>query len=359
MKKTYLLTFHRALNYGAVLQCYALYRTISKIGDCEVIDYRSRAIEKRYKLIKRYSSLKDCIRFVISWTKNRAKRKKFDLFLRQNISLTQRFKSITELSKYKWNDGCLFCVGSDQVWNNDITVGDKGYFLEFAPQSNDKISYAASVGTEIDEQYGKYLETKLHDFTAVSVREKSTALKLQTFDVDCTVNIDPVYLLDASEWNIIVERTKNLYKRYILLYLLQKDDELVEAAKNLAKKEQKTLVVISSGIKRLDAVYIDRCDPNEFVGLFARADAIFTNSFHGISFAILFHKLFFFNYQGNQSKTNSRLKDTIELFGLQQQEYKIHNELNKTIDYVRVNSIINAERTKSFNYLKKYIGSYD
>ena len=44
-----ILTFHRAHNYGAVLQCYALQEVLKGMGhDVEVIDYRQSAIDKAY-----------------------------------------------------------------------------------------------------------------------------------------------------------------------------------------------------------------------------------------------------------------------------------------------------------------------
>ena len=37
-----ILTFHDALNYGAVLQCYALQNTLMNLGyEVEVIDYKN------------------------------------------------------------------------------------------------------------------------------------------------------------------------------------------------------------------------------------------------------------------------------------------------------------------------------
>ena len=47
-KKVGILTFHRTLNYGAVLQCFALTEVVSN-ASCEasVIDYRSPIIEQR------------------------------------------------------------------------------------------------------------------------------------------------------------------------------------------------------------------------------------------------------------------------------------------------------------------------
>ena len=47
-----ILTFHRACNYGAALQCFALVKKLNTMGcDAEVIDYRSKAIEQSYQLI--------------------------------------------------------------------------------------------------------------------------------------------------------------------------------------------------------------------------------------------------------------------------------------------------------------------
>ena len=40
-----ILTFHEALNYGAVLQCYGLYRSLTLIeADSEIIDYHCEQI---------------------------------------------------------------------------------------------------------------------------------------------------------------------------------------------------------------------------------------------------------------------------------------------------------------------------
>lgn len=42
-----ILTFHRAINYGAVLQCYALSEVLKKMGhDVFVIDYRQPRVER-------------------------------------------------------------------------------------------------------------------------------------------------------------------------------------------------------------------------------------------------------------------------------------------------------------------------
>lgn len=46
-----ILTFHRAENFGAVLQCLALQNyLISKGNEVEVIDYRNPSIEHQYDI---------------------------------------------------------------------------------------------------------------------------------------------------------------------------------------------------------------------------------------------------------------------------------------------------------------------
>ena len=46
-----IVTFQRADNQGALLQCYALYSYIKKLeSNTEIIDYRNNNIEKVYKI---------------------------------------------------------------------------------------------------------------------------------------------------------------------------------------------------------------------------------------------------------------------------------------------------------------------
>ena len=62
-----ILTFHDALNYGAVLQCYALQNTLMNLGyEVEVIDYKNDFINKFYSpfYIEKFN-LKKLTKFLI------------------------------------------------------------------------------------------------------------------------------------------------------------------------------------------------------------------------------------------------------------------------------------------------------
>lgn len=60
-KRIATITFHRARNYGAVLQAVALQKAIIGLGhDSEVIDYDNRIISSCYDVIQK-SSLKNML----------------------------------------------------------------------------------------------------------------------------------------------------------------------------------------------------------------------------------------------------------------------------------------------------------
>ena len=45
MKKVGIITFHGAKNYGAVLQAYALQRSVEELGnECDIVDYECESI---------------------------------------------------------------------------------------------------------------------------------------------------------------------------------------------------------------------------------------------------------------------------------------------------------------------------
>ena len=78
---------------------------------------------------------------------------------------------------------------------------------------------------------------------------------------------------------------------------------------------------------------------------------IFTDSFHGSVFSIIFKKPFVIFKRGNM---NSRIDTLLSKFHLENRHWdyvKEHKNFND-IDYSHVDKILNKERNKSFDYLK-------
>ena len=89
-----ILTFHRAINFGAVLQCYALYCILSDMGhDVEVIDYRPRYIEKYrkpfywndFKKQRLLSKIKTLLKLPFIYRNKKKSARVFDFFINQHF----------------------------------------------------------------------------------------------------------------------------------------------------------------------------------------------------------------------------------------------------------------------------------
>lgn len=147
-----ILTFHRALNYGAVLQAYALKTAIETKGHkAEIIDYRNSVIESLYKYPKLsdQKTIKDKIKYILCSRWEKSKRDKFELFRKTQLEI-ENAKAYTEGDIADIKDLYdVFLVGSDQVWNPDAHNFDKNFYLDFVSQKHKKHSYAASFGVEI------------------------------------------------------------------------------------------------------------------------------------------------------------------------------------------------------------------
>ena len=219
-KRIGILTFHTAINYGAVLQAYALQKYLNEQGyDCEVIDYQCKKINDNYKILKIKS--KNLKKIIISFLKAPLlflQRKKFKKFVINNIRLSnQKYYPYNITSSNKYYD--CFITGSDQVWNLSLTNNDMSYFLDFATKK--RISYAASNGTEeISEKDFKKVSNYLQKFSAISVREKGLQNSLMNkISISIIKVLDPVFLLDVESWNNLLPNF-NCKEKYILAYII-------------------------------------------------------------------------------------------------------------------------------------------
>ena len=136
-----IMTFHRAINYGAILQAYALQEAVEKMDcECNIIDYRNPYIESKHKksILVDCRNLKDIGRFIFYSKYENEKFKKFRKFASTHLSLSRAYYCIDELRKETFEYDRFIC-GSDQVWNYRNTNFDKSYFLNFTDNKLKKI----------------------------------------------------------------------------------------------------------------------------------------------------------------------------------------------------------------------------
>lgn len=350
-----ILTFHFTRNYGATLQAFALSAYLKSLGhSVEVIDYLPNAITKEYSLLNVNGGVASVFRAIMKIPFVLARNFTFNSFMKKNIRLS-RDKYFTLIDLQNSNvKADIFIVGSDQVWNSDITHGiDPVYYLDFVTTGL-KISYAASFGkTSIPENELVYIAKYLKNFSAVSIREKSIIPFLEKTITNVTFNhvLDPVFLLDKKDYLVLL-KDGNMIGDYLFVYDVHENPKLFNIAKIIAKQKSLKIVAIArahtpkSDVNKL--VYF--CGPQEFLKLIHNAKYIVTNSFHGTSFSIIMNKDF--NVVPNKL-LNERITDILSV--MQLNDRLITNEGNivsDNIDYASVNRILEQEKVKSKNFLK-------
>lgn len=354
-----IVTFHRALNYGAVLQAYALQKFLDSLNiDSCVVDYRSAYMEHFYKPVKA-NPVKDPLKFakeLLYFKKNKEKRKNFDLFIEQYIKTTGPIRSYSELEDLNEHFD-LFLAGSDQVWNWRWSGFDRTYFLDFADISK-RYSYAASFGFDmVQENQQETYATLLNTFQALSVREKTGVEIIKKVTGRRAINhVDPTLLLSNEDWNSLAETPGE--KGYVLLYTLEKSEELENLAAQLAEERHVQVIRIVDAIRKVDK-YVCRgfMSPAEFVGLFANASCIVTNSYHGLMFSCIFEKEFHLAYQKEKNAPNSRLMDFVTEYGLETRVFGTSSYApEKAVDYHKIQERLQDRRDESRNYLQGICG---
>lgn len=369
--KTATITFHKAINYGAILQTYALQQSILKLGiDNDIIDYDCKLISNEYKLINTKSIkslIKSSIKSLITFKMFFCKKNKFKLFIKKYIVLTNPVnKDILKSEEFN-NKYNFFITGSDQVWNYEITNLDDPYFLNFVKDKSKIKSYAASFGVgcipeSLKLKYKNYLER----FSSILVREKTGANIIENL-IDKKVNIvlDPVLLLNQNEWNKIIFKTnfEDIKNNYILVYMSTPYIKIF--AEKLSLKYNIPIFNIADFIlRKRDKIGQTKSElgPEEFISAIKNARFIITGSFHAVVFSIIYNKDFFINNVDKiKENRSSRQKDLLDLLEIKDREIFNHDDDTDfvPIDWNNVNKKLEIERNKSINELKKMLGVND
>lgn len=271
-------------NYGAILTAYAIQNL-----------FKNKNLN--YPLIN-----------YIPWHKNKYLGSIFEKFANKYLTLTHEINNSADFSGLNaYAD--TFVVGSDQVFRYKyIRRFLDIYTLAFTEFSKKRIALSASFGTDnFEAGYQKTYEFKknIKRFDAVSTREISGVdLCKNTFDVNATHIIDPVFLIDKNKYidEFIDTNFKDKYENKIVCYILDKNDEI---SLNIIKLKEKT------GLDVIDILNPD-ISVEEWLSAIYYAKYVLTDSFHGSCFSMIFEKCF--KCLINESRGSSRFATLCEIF---------------------------------------------
>ena len=341
-----ILTYHRAHNYGAMLQAYALLSYLRNNGhDVEIIDYWPDKHRIQYALIKPIvgnsiiSKIKCIIATIITFIRRYIRIRKFENFSQKYLNLNSTIQYPMPDWGYLQYD-CII-VGSDQIWRNHESDGkhigfDPVYFCQNIPKNIRCISYAASMGIiQLNKEDKDFFKNYLNRFSRILVRENSLKETIDELGFDSIIVVDPTLLLSKDEWNKFLPNKRFHTTKYVLYYELVKSKEALVFAKRKAEELGCKLLIMDATIPLLpQRRHISYASPIEFLHAIRDAEFVIATSFHGTAFSVIFEKQFItIGLKKNADRVQTLLHqlDIVE-------HYQEHPQNVMDIDYAQVKS---------------------
>lgn len=357
-----ILTFPNSTSYGAVLQMYALYRAVEKLGhEAEIINYQNTYMkaEGHTQAIRRAGALHKKLRL---WARRIVHVRQTLVFRRFEKKMAMHpehpFSDPKKLAEISRRYQKVIC-GSDQVWNPGITQNDMSYFLDFCGEKTERVSYAPSFGiAEFSQDFQERIRRETEKFRHLSVREREGKQLLESLlGREIPLVLDPTFLLTKEEWTELEKKYPTAEEGYILYYTVFSSRRLFRFCLDLAEKSNKKVVIVGGNplrqLRNKNAAvrYAWDLAPEEWLYLLHHASCVVTNSFHGTAFSIHYEKDFYLEYS---SDTNSRLEQIVRISGLENRVVGADGDAaEEPIDYVTVNRRLAEMREQSLSYLKE------
>ena len=246
----------------------------------------------------------------------------------------------------------IYVIGSDQVWNPEITDGmDDVYTGGFRKDIYSRtIGYAISGKCKTIESM-PVIELKRisSHFDAISFREDELGEAFANKSMkEYNIVLDPVLLTDSKMWDSMVN-TSMKNDNYVLLYQvrLPKDKDFLK---------RKALILA----ERLNCKLIDLSEGNysvkDFVSLFKYARYVITSSFHATAFSLVFRRpLFAVNLEDGH---DSRYKDLLCRIGGQAMSVNMDFDPKPVeLDYISIAHNIDDLKQKSITFLRNSVST--
>ena len=358
------LTIDGYYNYGNLLQSYALQQALKRYAD--KVDTIWHTPDNFMPKTWWSWSWKQPIKWLLNWHNFRTdiheghfgvemvRQGKIKEWADRYLQIRKDVRDLNEIRK----DYDFFVVGSDQVWNPYF--GDlESNFLQFAPEEK-RISYAASIACPVIPKEKEDVYRKgLSGMQAISMREQEGADTVQALTGrDVPVHVDPTFLLTPDEWRAVSRQPAWYHgEEYLLTYFL---GPMPDSVRRVAAETGLALVNMLD--QSVYEHYVTGVD--EFIWAIEHASLVYTDSFHGTVFSILFRRPFVVcdRMAAHQrdvigAKMSSRIDTLLKSFGLEfrrgmvQNAYHVPDSIK--INYPDVESVLLRERERADSYLRE------
>ncbi len=347
------------MNYGAMLQAWALQKAISSLGyECELINFRRRQDLRLQEILwnLKEGHISKGSRALMFEFLNWRKHMRFKVFATENSNLSPHpCHDLTSLAALSSTYGAIVS-GSDQVWNPDLAEESLGcYLFDFpATAQTRRIAYAASIGSDsIDEAWHPMFRRCLERFDAISVRETSAVPLISALAAkEVTAVLDPTILIPLHQWHAI-SSDMVIREPFLLVYSFGTPASFRNIVHEVSNATGLSVVTLHKRKHYNNELgRFPYAGPQEFVGLFRKAAFVVTNSFHGTVFSVLFQKPF---VSVINNKRGSRLRDLLKALDLEERLIHVDSELPgnpiEDLDYRNIEARLTHLREQSIQFL--------
>ncbi len=376
MKKIGIITILNVNNYGAELQAFALHHKLKLMGyDNEIINYLYYKNPEYISEINSKPLIKTSVKnklkdLAIKWLDKysalkypdiaKIRKQRFDDFHKNNTALSKVYKSYSELYDANLTYES-YIVGSDQVWNPNNGTNLAPYFLTFAPQTSNKISFASSFGVgSINEAYYKQYNKWINNLDHISTRETDGVNIIKNVTgKNATHVVDPTLLLSKKEWQKLMVPYDHKGP-YILLFIFKKNKYAEDLAYKIQKKTGLKIIRVCKNEMPLESdnkiLNIRDFGPLEFLGLYHGASVVLTTSFHGTIFSLIFEKPFY-TVTPSSKNNNSRQENLLAIMNLKERLLREGDQVNLDnllkIDFRDVKEKLDKQIKNSIEFLEE------
>lgn len=344
MKRIGILTWYFGINYGARAHSLALKKIVEALGyDCEFVNFTSNNnwnIELHTCCmtgnLKKHPFI--LAKGIYKWFK-----------FRKQLSAYPCSKKVFTAKEIEALGYDAIIIGSDEILNLNHDLANKLYYGVGFHCDFHAIMYAVSAGTvSPDTVLSSEIREGLRNIRFLSSRDKTSQVLLQTNSGrNVELVLDPTLLYKFGSGR------RRLYaKDYFLIYsfgsLENEKDRIVSWARNKGLR----IVCVGRKCKWADKSF-EAADLDEWLALFEYASYVATDSYHGLIFAVKYHKEFILVSRGDKTNKIDGLRNLLDISreALKPKE-EISSYLSIPVDYMAIDSAIIRERRKSLKYLK-------
>lgn len=368
-----ILTLPLNINYGGILQAYALQTVLEMMGhEAKIItlDYSAKTYpfyQVIYCFLRRVASRVTKKTKIDFYNINKESHYYAQLHKKQSVNIDKFINQHIKCHLYRslsedvsQTDFDAFVVGSDQIWRRQYIQGTfKIYdaYMSFAQSWQVKrVAYAASFGVDhwdYNQTETEKIKTLVKLFDAVSVREQSGVDLCSTYlNIKAVCLLDPTLLLGKEQYEQIIKHwpsaSDQIHQGVLTHYVLDQSEEmdkLIEKVENDKGLTPFSLDLYKAKVKNS----LSLPSVEQWLTAFYNASFVITDSFHACVFCIIFHKPFI--VMGNKRRGYTRFLSLLQTFGLEKNLITSVTEYVSDEDYsIPPSAYIKLNELKQISY---------